>query len=231
MLKVQNLTTGYGKVTIVRNVNIDVEKGKMVSIIGRNGVGKSTFMKSIMGLLKATDGKVMFNGQDMTKLESHDRARAGIGYVPQGHGVFPNLTVEENLKMGESINIKAKIIDYEVIYNYFPRLKDRLKQKAGTLSGGEQAQLAIGRALVGNPQLLLLDEPSEGIQPNIIKAIGDIILKINRDMGLTVLIVEQHIGLIQSLADRSYAMDKGSIVGEHSAEELSPELIKKYLSV
>ncbi|MFD1781574.1 ABC transporter ATP-binding protein [Fredinandcohnia salidurans] len=231
MLEIHEYHTGYNKVEIIRNVSLRVDKGKIVSIIGRNGVGKSTLMKGIMGLLTTKNGKVLLDNKDITLLNTHERARIGIGYVPQGHGVFPNLTVEENIKMGESINKKAKKMDYEIIFNYFPRIKERLSQKAGTLSGGERAQLSIGRALIGNPDLLLLDEPSEGIQPNIIQSIGDIINQINKDLGLTVLLVEQHIGLIKSLADTCYAMDKGSIVGKHEASELTPELIQKYLSV
>ncbi len=231
MLRVQNLSTGYGRVTVVRDVNIEVEKGEIVSIIGRNGVGKSTFVKCIMGLLKTFTGKIIFHENDITDIDSFKRAHFGIGYVPQGHGTFPRLTVQENLMMGESINIAEKTTDYEVIYNYFPRLKDRLQQKAGTLSGGEQAQLAIGRALVGHPKLLLLDEPSEGIQPNIIKQISDNLLQINKDLGLTILFVEQNIQFIQSMADRCYAMDRGGIIGEHASDELTLENIKHYLTV
>lgn len=231
MLDVQNFTTGYNKITIVREISIHVEKGKVISIIGRNGVGKSTLMKGIMGLLPSQSGTIQFKEKDITKVSTYDRARLGIGYVPQGHGVFPNLTVEENLKMGETINIKQKNNKYDVIYNYFPRIKERLNQKAGTLSGGERAQLSIGRALIGKPELLILDEPSEGIQPNIIHSIGDIIGQINKELGLTVLLVEQHIGLIKSLAHICYAMDKGSIVGEHVTEELTSEMIQTYLSV
>lgn len=231
MLEIAGLTSGYGRVTIIRDVNIKVNQGEIVSIIGRNGVGKSTFVKSIIGLLKAQEGQIMFNNTDIVKMESFERARSGIGYVPQGHGVFPNLSVEENLKMGELINVKSKNEDFDVIYTYFPRLKERLKQKAGTLSGGEQAQLSIGRALVGKPTLLLLDEPSEGIQPNIISMIRDIILEINKDLGLTVLFVEQNIDLILKLSERTYAIDKGSIIGEHSGAEISTEVIQRYLSV
>jgi len=231
MLKIKGLTSGYDRVTIIRDVNIEVKKGEIVSIIGRNGVGKSTFIKSVIGLLKTNEGQINFNGTEIAKMESFERARIGIGYVPQGHGVFPRLTVEENLKMGELINLKSKNEDFEVIYNYFPRLKERLKQKAGTLSGGEQAQLSIGRALVGKPTLLLLDEPSEGIQPNIISMIRDIIQEINQDLGLTVLFVEQNIDLILKLSERTYAIDKGSIVGEHSGDEISSEIIQRYLSV
>lgn len=231
LLDVQKFTTGYNKITIVRDVSINVEKGKVISIIGRNGVGKSTLIKGVMGLLPSQGGTIHFNKKDITRVNTYARARLGIGYVPQGHGVFPNLTVEENLQMGESINVKQKNNNYEVIYNYFPRIKERLSQKAGTLSGGERAQLSIGRALIGRPELLVLDEPSEGIQPNIIQSIGGIIGQINKDLGLTVLLVEQHIGLIKSLADTCYAMDKGSIVGEHAADELTSEMIQTYLSV
>lgn len=231
MLKVQDFTTGYNNITIVRNVSIEIEKGKIISIIGRNGVGKSTLMKGIMGLLPSMSGSVHFNGQNITNLNTHQRANIGMGYVPQGHGVFPTLTVEENLRMGEAINLKAKNNEYETIYNFFPIIKERLDQKAGTLSGGERAQLSIGRALIGNPDLLILDEPSEGIQPNIILSIGEIIKEINDELGVTVLLVEQHIGLIKSLANISYAMDNGSIVGEHKTAELTSETIQKYLSV
>lgn len=231
MLKVRNLTAGYGRVMIIRDVNIHVDKGEVVSIIGRNGVGKSTFMKTVIGLLKAQSGSIQFQHQEMAQMASYKRARIGIGYVPQGHGTFPRLTVEENLTMGETINTKEKTLDFNLIYEYFPRLKERKKQQAGTLSGGEQAQLSISRALVGKPEILLLDEPSEGIQPNIIKMIRDIIRQINRDLGLTVLFVEQHVGLITDISNRCYAMDKGSIIGEHNGSELSAESIKKYLSV
>ncbi|MFD2131853.1 ABC transporter ATP-binding protein [Pseudogracilibacillus auburnensis] len=226
-----DFTSGYNKIMIVRDVSIHVEKGKVISIIGRNGVGKSTLMKGIMGLLPTKTGKVIFDGVDISHASTYERARLGIGYVPQGHGVFPNLTVEENIRMGEAINIKKENNKYEMIYHYFPRIKERLSQKAGTLSGGERAQLSIGRALIGQPELLILDEPSEGIQPNIIQSIGEIINQINKDLGLTVLLVEQHIGLIKTLANTCYAMDKGSIVGEHAADELSSEMIQKYLSV
>jgi len=231
VLKVQQFTTGYNKITIVRDISIGIDKGKIISIIGRNGVGKSTFMKGIMGLLSPMSGTVHFNGQNITNFSTHQRANMGMGYVPQGHGVFPTLTVEENLRMGESINKGKSNNKYEMIYEFFPIIKERLKQKAGTLSGGERAQLSIGRALVGNPELLILDEPSEGIQPNIISTIGEIIEQINEELGLTVLLVEQHIGLIKRLADISYAMDNGRIIGEHKTDDLTQEMIQKYLSV
>lgn len=185
-----------------------------------------------MGLLPSKQGKIIFNGQNITKLKSHERAWQGIGYVPQGHGVFPGLTVEENLSMGGLINIKKMKNDFELVYNYFPRLSERRKQKAGTLSGGEQAALAISRALIGNPDLLVLDEPSEGVQPNIVERISEIISQINKETGLTVLFVEQHIGLIQEISQRCYAMDKGTIVGEIRAKEIKDyNILKQYLAV
>lgn len=231
MLQVQNFTTGYNKVTIIRDVSINIEAGKIISIIGRNGVGKSTLMKGIMGLLPSKSGTITFNNKDITKAKTYKRANLGIGYVSQGHGVFPDLTVKENIRMGESINKgKEKHVD-EFIYDIFPRLKERLNQKAGTLSGGERAQLSISRALIGRPDLLILDEPSEGIQPNIIHIIGDTIKQINQELGITVLLVEQNIGLIKNLAETCYAMDNGSIIGHHKTEELTPEMIQNYLSI
>lgn len=232
MLSVNNLLAGYNKVMIIRDLNINVQLGEIVAIIGRNGVGKSTFMKAVMGLVDTPEGTVKFNGKDITTSKPYERARQGIGYVPQGHGVFPQLTVVENLKMGNLINIQNKTSNQDLVYDYFPKLKERRAQKAGTLSGGEQAMLSIGRALVGNPQLLLLDEPSEGIQPNVVQQIGEIIRQINTELGLTVLFVEQHIGLIQQMANRCYAIDKGTIVGEVEQEALmSLDRIKKYLAV
>ncbi|MEH7344338.1 ABC transporter ATP-binding protein [Bacillus sp. JJ1532] len=232
MLKVNGLVSGYGKVTVVRDVNVNIKSGEIVSIIGRNGVGKSTLVKTIMGLIPSKQGEILFNDQDITKTKSYERAWKGIGYVPQGHGVFPGLTIEENLAMGGLINIKKAKNSLELVYNYFPKLSERRKQKAGTLSGGEQAALAISRALIGNPDLLVLDEPSEGIQPNIVEHISQIITQINKDIGLTVLFVEQHIGLIQDMSHRCYAMDKGTIVGEIQEQEIQNyNILKQYLAV
>ncbi|WP_138420468.1 ABC transporter ATP-binding protein [Aquibacillus sediminis] len=232
MLKVQGLQSGYDKVIVVRDLNIEVQEGEIVSIIGRNGIGKSTFVKTLMGLIPSTNGEITFKEKNITKLKAYERAWFGIGYVPQGHGTFPTLTVEENLLMGGSINKDRKNNDLNLVYEYFPKLKDRRKQKAGTLSGGEQAALAVSRALVGNPDLLVLDEPTEGIQPNLVSHISDIVRQINKDIGITVLFVEQHIGLIQQMSQRCYAMDKGQVVGEIVGDDIKDySVLKQYLAV
>ena len=231
MLKTEQLVSGYEKVMILHGVDIEIHEGEIVSVIGRNGVGKSTLMKTLIGLIKVNEGKIEYLNQDITNKKSYERAWKGIGYVPQGHMVFPRLTVEENLMMGENINpIKGKKPNYDLIYEYFPRLKERRTQMAGTMSGGEQAMLSIGRVLTGNLKVMLLDEPSEGVQPNIVEQIGEIILRINKELGITVLLVEQH--MIQHVSQRCYAMDKGAIQNSLTREEiLNYDEIKKYLSV
>lgn len=233
LLTTQGLIAGYDKVMILHGVDLSINQGEIVSVIGRNGVGKSTLMKTLTGLIKTSEGTITFEDKDITKKKSYERAWAGLGYVPQGHMVFPRLTVEENLMMGENINpVKGKKPDYDLIYEYFPRLAERKNQEAGTMSGGEQAMLSIGRVLTGNMKLMLLDEPSEGVQPNIVEQIGDIIVKINKELGVTILLVEQHIGLIQQVSQRCYAMDKGMIQDSLTREDvLNYDKIKTYLSV
>lgn len=232
MLKVEKLGSGYGRISIIRDISFEIKQGEIVSVIGRNGVGKSTLMKTLIGLIDSKAGSIHFNGKDITKMSAHERAQSGIGYVPQGHGVFPLLSVEENLRMGTMINRKETEKSLEIAYEYFPRLNERRTQKAGTLSGGEQAMLSIARALVGRPKLILLDEPSEGIQPNLAQQIGEIVHQCSKDMNITVLLCEQHMGLIQQASDRCYAIDKGIIVGTLEGEEIKDyNKLKKYLSV
>lgn len=234
MLETKELCSGYGKVQIVNNVNIDIKKGEIVALIGRNGVGKSTFVKTVIGLLPANSGKIIFrDGEDITRMSANKRARSGLAYVPQGHGIFPDLTVEENLTVGTLINSsRKKEADYARIYDYFPRLAERRKQVAGTMSGGEQAMLSIGRGLINLPEILLLDEPSEGVQPNIVEQMGDIVLRVSEDFHLTVLLVEQHMGLIQQCSERAYVMDKGTIVTELDNKGVNDDtVISQYLSV
>ncbi len=232
MLRVEQLTSGYGEISIIRDITFTIEKGEIVSVIGRNGVGKSTLMKTLIGLIRGKSGKVFFDGADITAAKAHERAQIGIGYVPQGHGVFPLLSVEENLKMGFSIHRSEAGKRLDIAYEYFPRLKERRTQKAGTLSGGEQAMLSIGRALVGKPKMILLDEPSEGIQPNLAQQIGDIVRRCSQDMGLTIMLCEQHMGLIQQASQRCYAIDKGTVVGTVTGDDIKDyNKIKKYLTV
>jgi branched-chain amino acid transport system ATP-binding protein len=232
MLEIQSIEAGYGEIMILRNISFNIQKGEIISIIGRNGVGKSTLMKTIIGLIQSRSGKIQFQGRDITTTKPHERAQMGIGYVPQGHGVFPLLTVEENLKMGAEINRDEKNKSLDIAYSYFPRLDERRSQKAGTLSGGEQAMLSIARTLIGRPKLMLLDEPSEGIQPNLVQQIGEIVQRCAVEIGLTVILCEQHMGLIQQVSERCYAIDKGAIVGELDGTKLQDYAeIKKYLTV
>jgi ABC-type branched-subunit amino acid transport system ATPase component len=232
MLKVEGIVSGYNNVKIIRGVNMHVAKGEIVSLIGRNGVGKSTFMKTVMGAIRPMQGSIYYLNEDITKKPVHTRAGAGIGYVEQGHGIFPNLTVEENMLMGLNIHNRKKSGILDVGYEYFPKMKERHHQKAGTLSGGEQAMLSIARVLVGEPDIILLDEPSEGVQPNIVDQLGDILLELNERLGITVLLVEQHLKLIQQISQRCLAMDKGQIVGELTREQLSDNTtITSYLTV
>jgi branched-chain amino acid transport system ATP-binding protein len=232
MINIKNLKAGYGEIMILREISFTVKKGEIISVIGRNGVGKSTLMKTLIGLVQCKSGTISFNSIDITKTKPHERAQLGMGYVPQGHGVFPILSVEENLKMGAGINKQEKNKSLDIAYSYFPRLNERRFQKAGTLSGGEQAMLSIARAVIGRPTLMLLDEPSEGIQPNLVYQIGEIVQRCAKEMNITVILCEQHMGLIQLVSHRCYAIDTGIIAGELKETEIEDYAkIKKYLAV
>ena len=231
LLTVDGLRSGYGGKPVLQGVDLSVRDREVTAVIGRNGVGKSTLMKAVIGLLPATDGTIQFNGADIGAETPHVRARRGIGYVPQGRDVFPRMSVEENLRVGLSIS-GARTADFEPVYAYFPILKERRRQAAGTLSGGQQQQLAIGRVLVGQPTLLLLDEPSEGIQPSIVQDIARIVVELNRKIGLTVVLVEQNIDMIRAMAQRCYVMDKGRVVAELTPAMLDDsEVVRRYLAV
>lgn len=231
LLAVDNLRSGYGGKPVLQGVDLAVPDREITAVIGRNGVGKSTLMKAVIGLLPATSGGVRFNGEPISGEPPHVRARRGIGYVPQGRDVFPRMTVEENLRVGHSVNPERRA-DFEPVYHYFPILKERRRQAAGTLSGGQQQQLAIGRALVANPFLLLLDEPSEGIQPSIVQDIARIVVELNRTTGLTVVLVEQNIDMIRAMARRCHVMDKGRIVAELTPAMLNDaDIVRRHLAV
>ena len=233
VLEIKSLNTFYGESHILRDVDLTVKQSEMVCLIGRNGVGKTTLLKSLIGLLKPKKGEIILNGNSIIRKEPHQRAQLGIAYVPQGREIIPYLTVEENLLMGlEALPgglIKNKKID-ETIYDLFPVLRDFLKRKGGDLSGGQQQQLAIARAMLGKPQLLLLDEPTEGIQPNIVIDIENAIKTIIKETKISVLLVEQHLHFVRQ-ANRYYAMQRGGIVASGNTNDLSQTVIDKFLSV
>lgn len=231
VLDVRELRASYGATPILQGVDLQVGKGEIVALIGRNGVGKTTTMRCMVGQLRATAGSVRLLGQDIATLSSDARARRGIGYVPQGREVFPRMTVAENLLVGELIGGPKGVKQPELVYQYFPRLAERRNQLAGTMSGGEQQQLAIGRALVGNPALMLLDEPSEGIQPSIVQLICEVLRTIRRDLGTTILFVEQNMDTILDVAERAYVMEKGRVVGRIGAGELDADTVRRHLMI
>ncbi|HZF83534.1 MAG TPA: ABC transporter ATP-binding protein [Burkholderiaceae bacterium] len=231
VLDVRELRASYGATPILQGVDLQVGKGEIVALIGRNGVGKTTTMRCLVGQLRATAGSVRLLGQDIATLSSDARARRGIGYVPQGREVFPRMTVAENLLVGELIGGPKGVKQPELVYQYFPRLAERRNQLAGTMSGGEQQQLAIGRALVGNPALMLLDEPSEGIQPSIVQLICEVLRTIRRDLGTTILFVEQNMDTILDVAERAYVMEKGRVVGRIGAGELDADTVRRHLMI
>ncbi|APG10754.1 ABC transporter ATP-binding protein [Bradyrhizobium japonicum] len=229
ILDVSELWAGYGATPILRGVTMSVSRGEIVGVIGRNGVGKSTLMRCLIGLLQTWRGTISFMGQDVTKLEADARARAGFGYIPQGRDVFPQMTVEENLQVGELIGGPGGKKLPELVYEYFPRLKERRRQAAGTMSGGEQQQLAIGRALIGNPSLMILDEPSEGIQPSIVQHICEALRSFRNELGTTIIFVEQNLDTILAIAERCYIMEKGKIAQSLAGGEVNEDNVREQL--
>jgi urea transport system ATP-binding protein len=231
MLKLEHLQVGYGESMILRDVTLKIEPGQVVCLMGRNGVGKTTLMKSIMGLLRPKQGTIECQNQMITAFPPDRRAKMGIGYVPQGRDVFSHLTVEENLLLGlEACVPKVKVLP-ESIFTMFPVLKEMLKRRGGDLSGGQQQQLAIARALVSKPKLLLLDEPMEGIQPSIVMEIEHVIEEIKRTREVAVLLVEQSLAFATTIADYYYVLDRGTIVALCSAADLTEEQVKQHLTV
>lgn len=218
VLEVSDLRAGYGSGDVLQGVSLAVHRGEIVGVLGRNGVGKTTLLRSIMGLIESSAGAIRHGADDVTDWRPEDRASAGFGYVPQGRLVFQRMSVEDNLRVG-ALERGRNWQRIEDMYARFPRLRERRRQRAGTLSGGEQEMLAIARALVGNPDILLLDEPSEGIQPTIVQEIGKLINELNAT-GVTVLLVEQNVGLMQTTARRGYVMEKGRIVRTLPEEDI-----------
>jgi branched-chain amino acid transport system ATP-binding protein len=225
VLSTSEIVAGYTTANVLRGVSIHVDRGEIVAVVGRNGVGKTTLMRSLIGLLPLREGHITFNDIDISAESADKRARRGIAYAPQGRGIFPQLTVQENLRMGSFINDAQPKPNYDMVLGYFPFLKDRLRQRGGTLSGGQQAMLSIARALVCEPEVLLLDEPSDGVQPSIVEEIGEFLVDLSRTRSVSVLLVEQNIGLMQAVAHRAYAMDKGLVTSELSGDDLKDEII------
>jgi len=227
LLELVGLRTGYGTSPVLQGVDLTVRPGEIVAVIGRNGVGKSTMMRCLIGQLRVWGGTIRFRGNDIGREPPERRAQLGFGYIPQGREVFAFMTVEENLQVGEMVGSRTERKLYDMVYEFFPILAERRHQRAGTMSGGQQQQLAIGRAMIGHPDLLLLDEPSEGIQPSIVMDITRVIRRVNRELGTTVLLVEQNLDVILSLAQRCYVMDKGRIIAERQAHELEDREVAK----
>ena len=231
ILRVSSLNQFYGESHTLWDLDLSVIKGKCTVLMGRNGVGKTTLLQCIMGLQDSRDGSIHFNGQDIHNEIAEKRAGMGVGYVPQGRQIFPQLTVGQNLELGLfARKDKAKKIP-ESIFELFPVLKEMISRRGGDLSGGQQQQLAIGRALVIDPKILILDEPTEGIQPNIVQQIGDIITKLSSEMGITVLLVEQKLPFARRVGDYFCIMERGKNVATGEMNELSDELVQKFLTV
>lgn len=229
MLNISGLDSYYGESCIINGLDLEVKEGKIVCLIGRNGVGKSTTLKSILGLVKTPNGTILFNEQDIQKVPTYNRIKKGIGYVPQGRDIFPQMTVQENLELGlKAQGIKGKVPDY--IFDLFPILPKFAKRKGGDLSGGQQQQLAIARALVAEPKILILDEPTEGIQPSIIEDIKVAIKKVNQQLGITVLIVEQYLKFVLEISDYLYVMEKGTIILQGETKEMNAEQVQKMMT-
>jgi len=231
MLSIQGLNQFYGESHTLWDLDCQVPAGQCTCVMGRNGVGKTTLMQCIMGLLPLRSGTMQYQGQDLARLPAERRAELGLGYVPQGRQIFPLLTVEENLKIGLPARRDGKRAVPEFIYELFPVLKDMLGRRGGDLSGGQQQQLAIGRALVIDPKLLILDEPTEGIQPNIVHEIGSIIRRLIDEFGLTVILVEQKLPFARRVADGFVILDRGRLAADGAMDALSDDLVRQYLTV
>lgn len=232
MLKVDSTRVNYEKSKVINGVSFTVNLGEKLVILGRNGVGKTTLLKSIMGILPLEQGKISFNNQDVTKMRTYQRSRLGMAYVPQGREIIPGLTVRENLEIGalghKDINIEKRM---EQVLEYFPALREHLPRKGGVLSGGQQQQLAIGRALISSPKMILLDEPTEGIQPNVVAEIAAILNKIHKEMSISIIIVEQNLKFSLRIADKFLIMQKGQVVSSGTIDLLTEDIINKYLTI
>lgn len=230
MLEIKNLSSYYGESRIIPSLSMSVPKGEIVCLVGRNGVGKSTTLKSIMGMVKTPEGSIFLDGKEIIGKKTYERAALGIGYVPQGREIFPQLTVAENLELGLQVSGGKGEIGEE-IFELFPIIKTFMNRKGGNLSGGQQQQLAIARALVSHPKLLILDEPTEGIQPSIIEDIATAIERVNKELGITILIVEQYLDFVLSVSNRYYVMDKGEITLSGFTKDADSQAIQAKMAI
>jgi len=232
MIKLENISVSYGNVEALSGVDLSVNEGNVFAVMGRNGVGKTTLMKTIVGLLKPNSGKIYYRDEEVTPMPAYNRVHKGIGYVPQGRWIFPRITVEENLLTGirDPKSKKNKEL-FEEVYQFFPVLEEMSSRSGGDLSGGQQQQLAIGRALMTNPELLILDEPTEGIQPNIIERIGEVLNRLANEKNMTILIVEQYLDFIKEFSSHFLIMNRGKVVEQDETLNLSNEMIEEYLHV
>lgn len=231
-LVAEGLCSGYGAGDVIRFVDISVAAGEIVGVIGRNGVGKTTLVQTLIGALTARAGQIRLDGRDVTGWTADERARVGMALVPQGRGIFPNMSVVDNLRTGRLIGRPRGSLRFELVYESFPFLKKRTRQLAGTLSGGEQEMLAIARALVGDPKLILLDEPSDGVQPSFVQEIGEFLAALNRTTGIPVLVVEQNLDLMQRVASRAYVLDKGAVIAVLDRPKIQDDkLLEEYLAL
>ncbi len=235
LLRVEGLESGYGEMQVLWGVSLKVQRGSLVVILGPNGAGKTTTLRSIMGIIRPWRGSITFNGEDVTKLPPHKKVPRGLVLVPEGRHLFPDLTVEENLLMGAYTRVGREDLSdtLELVYSLFPRLRERRSQKAGTMSGGEQQMLAIGRALMAKPKLLMLDEPSQGLAPKIVGDILETLVRLREEQGLTILLVEQNIAQSLKIADYAYVLEQGRVVLEGTSNELleKEDLVKAYLGI
>ncbi len=229
MMQISNYHVSYGQSEILHGIEFDIKPGEIAAVIGRNGMGKTTLMKSIMGITPSTEGTITFDGNDITAMPTYERVRNGVGYVPQGRMIFATMTVEENIETGLAGSNKKKIPSD--IYDLFPVLLEMKDRRGGNLSGGQQQQLAIARALVSEPKILLLDEPTEGIQPSIIKEMAQVLKRIRDERGLSILFSEQVLSFVMDAADRILVIENGSIVHEDNRDDVDEKTLIGYLSV
>jgi len=231
LLELQDVTSFYGKTPILQNISIGVPEGQCLAVLGRNGVGKTTLVRTIMGLTTRMTGFMSIAGEDVTHRATHERSSAGVGYIPQGRGILPKFSVRENILLGTFARSDNKRVIPQMCLDLFPYLADNLEKRAGTLSGGQQQQLSIARALATDPKILLLDEPTEGIQPNIVQEIEATIERLNKEVGLTLILTEQHIRVARDLSHSFVIMDNGRIAERGKNDELTDDIVNKYLAL